>query len=222
MPREAQELVRQGGFKDAEKFFILSFEGTVTEKRYFESLRASSLFNDCGLIETIPLSRKKTAALGSNPNVVKSLLKSAKDDFNFRSTDEFWLIIDRDQWESIHHIDLSKLVEDCKNEDNFFIAMSNPCFEIWLIFHHTDLTRYSEDELDKIKENVKISNKKHHIDTVLEELIGHAYNKRPKAEDFIPHTYSAIRTAAKYHTEGEDLPTNIGSDVYILVQKLIK
>ena len=43
MPREAQELVRQGGFKDAEKFFILSFEGTVTEKRYFESLRASSL-----------------------------------------------------------------------------------------------------------------------------------------------------------------------------------
>ena len=157
MPREAQELVRQGGFKNAEKFFILSFEGTVTEKRYFESLRASSLFNDCGLIETIPLSRKKTAALGSNPNVVKSLLKAAKDDFNFRSTDEFWLIIDRDQWESIHHIDLSKLVEDCKNEDNFFIAMSNPCFEIWLIFHHTDLTRYSEDELDKIKENVKIS-----------------------------------------------------------------
>ena len=63
---------------------------------------------------------------------------------------------------------------------------------------------------------------KHHIDTVLEELIDHAYNKRPKAEDFIPHTYSPIRTAAKYHTEGEDLPTNIGSDVYILVQKLIK
>lgn len=154
--------------------------------------------------------------------MVKSLLKAAKEEFNFRSTDEFWLIIDRDQWESIHHIDLSKLVEDCKNEDNFFIAMSNPCFEIWLIFHHTDLTRYSEDELNKIKENIKISNKKHHIDTVLEELIGHAYNKRPKAEDFIPHTYSAIRTAAKYHVEGEDLPTNIGSDVYILVRKLIK
>ena len=100
--------------------------------------------------------------------------------------------------------------------------MSNPCFEIWLIFHHTDLTRYSEDELNKIKENIKISNKKHHIDTVLEELIGHAYNKRPKADDFIPHSYSAIRTAAKYHVEGEDLPTNIGSDVYILVRKLIK
>ncbi|MEE0915152.1 MAG: hypothetical protein U0L45_01450 [Alistipes sp.] len=63
MPREAQELVRQGGFKDAEKFFILSFEGTVTEKRYFESLRASSLFNDCGLIETIPLSRKKNCGI---------------------------------------------------------------------------------------------------------------------------------------------------------------
>ena len=41
-------------------------------------------------------------------------------------------------------------------------------------------------------------------------------------EDFIPHTYSAIRTAAKYQVEGEDLPTNIGSDVYILVRKLIK
>lgn len=44
MPREAMSLVREGGFRNAEKFFILAYEGTVTEKRYFEGLRESTLF----------------------------------------------------------------------------------------------------------------------------------------------------------------------------------
>ena len=39
MPREPKELIREGGFKDAEKFYILSFEGTVSEKRYFKDFR---------------------------------------------------------------------------------------------------------------------------------------------------------------------------------------
>lgn len=96
MPREPKALVRDGGFLDAEKYFVLSFEGTVTEKRYFEALRTSDKFNDSGLIETIPLVRKKNEATGSDPISVKSLLKRAKENFNFKPTDEFWLIIDRD------------------------------------------------------------------------------------------------------------------------------
>ena len=35
MPRDAKALVREGGYLNAEKYFVLSFEGTVTEKRYF-------------------------------------------------------------------------------------------------------------------------------------------------------------------------------------------
>lgn len=59
MPRESNPLVRRSGFLQAEKFYILAFEGDVTEKKYFEDLRQSELFNDSGTIETIPLKKGK-------------------------------------------------------------------------------------------------------------------------------------------------------------------
>lgn len=222
MPREASALVREGGHLNPEKYFVLSFEGTVTEKRYFEALRTSDKFNNNGLIEVIPLPRPKNAKLGSNPNVVKSLLKKAKEEFNFKSTDEFWVIIDRDDWAEEHHVDLEKLVADCKAEKNFYVAMSNPCFELWLILHRTDLSCFSPEELDKIRQNQKMSNTKHYVDLVLEHLIGHPYNKRLKGEDFIPFVYEAIGRAEMLHTEEDSLPKDLGSDVFLLVKKLVK
>ena len=69
MPRESNPLVRRSGFLQAEKFYILAFEGDVTEKKYFEDLRQSELFNDSGTIETIPL--KKGKRDGNSPLEVK-------------------------------------------------------------------------------------------------------------------------------------------------------
>jgi hypothetical protein len=222
MPRESIPLVRLGGFADAEKFYVLSYEGTKSEKKYFEDLRQSTYFNDSGQIETIPLKRPKNA--GSNPISVRKLLSQAKNDYNFKSTDEFWLIIDRDDWEKIHKLDISALVEGCKKEKNFFIAMSNPCFEIWLILHLTPLSTFSEDEQRAIFENEKISAKKNHIDKVLATCInnGRGYNKTPDPEFFLPKVYDAIINARSIANAEEDYPSKIGTDVYKLVEKLIK
>lgn len=76
MPREPIPLVREGGFLDAEKMFVLSYEGKISEKKYFEDFRNSELFNDSGLIEIISL--KRTANRGSDPISVKKLLLEAK------------------------------------------------------------------------------------------------------------------------------------------------
>lgn len=37
MPRESNPLVRRSGFLQAEKFYILAFEGDVTEKKYLKT-----------------------------------------------------------------------------------------------------------------------------------------------------------------------------------------
>lgn len=222
MPRESIPLVRFGGFSDAEKFYVLSYEGTKSEKKYFEDLRQSKYFNDSGQIETIPLKRPKNA--GSNPISIKSLLSQAKKNYNFKPTDEFWLIIDRDDWETIHKLNISVLVEDCKKEKNFFMAMSNPCFEIWLILHLTPLSSFSEDEQRKIFENKKISDNKNHIDLVLADCInnGRGYNKIPDPRIFLPKIYDAIENARNIANTEDDYPSKIGTDVYKLVEKLIK
>lgn len=41
MGRERTELIRPEGYKNAEKLFVLSFEGRVSEKKYFADFRKS-------------------------------------------------------------------------------------------------------------------------------------------------------------------------------------
>ena len=219
MAREPIPLVRQGGFLEAEKMFILSYEGKVSEKKYFEDFRNSQLFNNNGLIEIISL--KRPSNRGSDPINVKKLLQEAKKEYRFKATDEFWLIIDRDDWEEIHNHNFDKLVDDCKKENNFFLSMSNPCFEIWLILHLKDINEYDESEKQKIIANNKISNAKNHIDIVLGEIQGRGYNKRPNPRIFLPLTNIAIERAKELNKENEDYPTQLGSHVYKLIEKLI-
>lgn len=220
MPREPIPLIRTGGFLDAEKLFILSYEGRVSEKKYFEDFRKSDLFNDSGLIEIISLKRPEER--GSDPISVKKLLEQAKEEFRFKKSDEFWLIIDRDDWETIHNHNFDSLVDDCNSEGNFFLAMSNPCFEIWLIMHLKSIDEFSEEEIDLIMENRKVNASRNYIDKVLGDIQGRGYNKRPNPTVFLPKTRVAIDQAKELDIANENYPTNLGSHVYKLVEKLLR
>jgi hypothetical protein len=220
MPREPIPLIRQGGHINAEKLFILSYEGTVTEKKYFQDFRASIYFNNNGLIEIVPLKRPKDK--GSDPFSVKKLLNWAKKEYGFKITDEFWLIVDRDDWESIHKLSFDDLVTECKKEENFYLAMSNPCFEIWLVFHLKNLSEFSREEQALIFENAKIGNK-NHIDILVAQLQGgdRGYNKRPNPNIYLPLTKTAIERAKSIDNLEEDYPKSIGTHLYKLIEKLI-
>lgn len=220
MPRESIPLIRRGGHIDAEKLFILSYEGTVTEKKYFQDFRASEYFNNSGVIEIVPLKRPKDK--GSDPFSVKKLLKEAKKEYGFKDTDEFWLIVDRDDWESIHKLSFEQLVIECKNENNFYLAMSNPCFEIWLVLHLKDLTEFSEVEKALIYENAKTGNK-NYIDILVGQLQrgDRGYNKRPNPRIYLSLTKIALQRAKALDNLEEDYPKSIGTHLYKLIEKLI-
>ncbi|PCH69299.1 MAG: hypothetical protein COC06_07795 [Bacteroidales bacterium] len=219
MPRESIPLIRKDGFLEAEKLFILSYEGKISEKKYFEDFRKSELFNNSGLIEIISLKRPEDK--GSDPISVKKLLQKAKQEFRFKKTDEFWLIIDRDDWETIHNHNFDSLIEECNSEENFFLAMSNPCFEIWLIMHLKDISEFSAEEKQKILTNEKVSSSKNHIDRVLGDIQERGYKKRPNPNVFLPKTTTAITRAKVLNVNNEDYPTGLGSHVYKLVEKLL-
>jgi len=221
MPREPIALVRHGGFREAEKMFVLSYEGKRSEKKYFEDFRKSEIFNDSGLIEIISL--KKPKNIGSDPISVKKLLHEAKREYNFKKSDEFWLIIDRDNWEEIHHHSFEKLAEDCLKEGNFFLAMSNPCFEIWLVLHLKDLRDFSKDEQEKIYQNKPENKSKNYIDILVGNLEGQGrgYNKRPNPGIYLPLTEIAIKRAKAIDTPNELYPKYLGTHVYKLVEKLM-
>jgi hypothetical protein len=220
MPREPIPLIRQGGFMDAEKLFVLSFEGQVSERKYFQDFRLSSYFNNSGLIEIVPLKRPKNK--GTDPFNVKKLLKEAKNEYGFKASDEFWLIVDRDDWQTIHKLNFDELVAECKQENNFYLAMSNPCFEIWLVLHHKELNQFTMDEQALIFANAKVGSK-NYIDIVLAQLEGseRGYNKRPNPRIYLPLTKTAIERAKSIDNFNDDYPKYIGTHLYKLIEKLI-
>lgn len=181
MPRESTPLVRKSGFLEAEKFYVLAYEGDVTEKKYFEDLRQSPMFNNSGSIETIPLKKERNA--GNSPLDVKKLLSKAKAEYNFRATDEFWLIL-----------------------------------------HLRKLEDIADGDRKKILENEKVSVKHNYIDLYLADCIGdgRGYTKRPKASVFMPRVKVAIENARMIRDLGERIPGGLSTDVYKLVEKLIK
>ncbi|MFA5698820.1 MAG: RloB family protein [Sphaerochaeta sp.] len=51
--------------------------------------------------------------------------------YRLGKNDEVWFVIDTDDWRN----HLTKLRELCLKRQNWYIAQSNPCFEVWLYYH---------------------------------------------------------------------------------------
>lgn len=123
--------------KDAKKIYIFC-EGEKREIQYFKYFEG--LVTN---IEIIPIANKDGL---SDP--VK-LMEDARDLFLSETPklflsgiqkDEIWFVIDTDRWNENNKIDILKAFCHDQNikDTAWFIAQSNPCFEIWLYYHFYD------------------------------------------------------------------------------------
>ncbi|MDI9863908.1 RloB family protein [Flectobacillus sp. DC10W] len=216
MPREREDLFRESNSLEKEKIIVLAFEGNDTEEIYFEEFKNSEIFNDA-LIFLHLLKRPKKDTNSAPNHVFKKLKKEAKDEYNFKDTDELWMIIDTDRWKNIPDI-----ISECKKQSNMFVAVSNPCFEFWLLLHIKDIAEYNEEELDLMLKNGKVSSKKNYVDAKIVEILG-AYNKsNPKPELFLPTVDFAIEQATQLDENNDEYPKKLGSHVYKVIMKLKK
>jgi hypothetical protein len=215
MPREREELLRESGFTDKEKIIVLAFEGNDTEEIYFEDLKSAELYNN-DLIYLHILKRPKSDTNSAPKHVFNKLKREAKDEYNFKESDELWMIIDTDRWKNIDEI-----VSECKKQQNMYVAVSNPCFEFWLLLHIKEITEYSKDELELILKNNKVSkNSRPFVEKKIVEILG-SYNKsNPKTEIFLKNIEKAIIQARNLNHNNEEYPTKLGSFVYKLIEKL--
>lgn len=214
MPREREEFFRSSNTLEKEKVFILAFEGNSTEELYFEGFKDFVKYND-EIIYIHLLKREKRDTRSAPKHVFLKLKNEARDVYNFGIDDELWMIIDTDRWTNI-----PDMVDECKKLGNMFVAVSNPCFEFWLLLHVKNIKEYSKEELELILENKKISLRKHFLDIKIAEITG-SYNKRnPDLTNFLPHIDLAVAQARELDSKGEAFPTGLGSHIYKLIEKL--
>lgn len=216
MPREREDFFRASNTSEKEKIFVLAFEGNKTEDRYFSAFKGSDKFND-ELIYLHLLKRARNDTNSAPSHVFNRLKKEVKDEFNFGHSDELWMIIDTDSWPNIPDI-----IDACNKLGNMFVAVSNPCFEFWLLLHRKDVNEYSGDEKALILENRKISNNRNYVDSKIVEAVG-SYNKsRLRVDDFLPFIEKAVAQSKALDVPKESYPTRLGSHIYKLIERIQK
>ncbi len=121
------------------KVFIFT-EGSVTEQRYFQEFIA--FFNipqaRIRVIDRDSTHSSPDSVIGYVIDYQKSIRKTESD---IAAHYVYWLVIDTDRWGA----NLAKTVDDAYQR-HFDVAISNPCFEIWLLLHYLDADTVREKE----------------------------------------------------------------------------
>ena len=106
--------------------FVIAAEGIKTEQQYF------AVFDDRKSLIQVRCLRHRS---GNSPPQVLKRLQDVLNKESLRSTDEAWLVVDKDQWTEAQ---LMKLHAWCHPAGNRGLAVSNPKFEYWLLLHFED------------------------------------------------------------------------------------
>lgn len=126
-PRNTQSPRRHGG-RPYRKIVRVLTEGKVTEPSYI------NMWARKYLDVRIDINLKDT---GVPLTLVRLARKYQKQNKNKRNPDydEIWCIFDVDE-----HPDMEQAIQEARDSD-INVAISNPCFELWLVLHYQDQTR---------------------------------------------------------------------------------
>lgn len=119
---------RRVEYREERKHYLISVEGGVTEREYFERLK-KLYWDRCN----ITVLSKKTESAPANVVEHMSEYRGSLVD-----GDEKWCVVDKDRWPA----DQLQKLRDWKSEKDKIsrhVAMSNPKFEMWLVAHFRDL-----------------------------------------------------------------------------------
>lgn len=108
------------------KLFVIATEGAKTEPTYFK------LFNHYGYAVAVKCIAAKDKSAPAH------VLKSMQDHIeknDLMEGDEAWLVSDTDNW---READLKALRAWSTCDTSYGLAVSNPCFEYWLLLHFED------------------------------------------------------------------------------------
>jgi hypothetical protein len=126
MPLKRRNFQRPLGGQHYRKLFVIAVEGVKTEPQYF------SIFNVKRSVIQV------NCLKGNNNSSPLHVLKRMKDYLKqkeLKSSDEAWLVVDKDQWTDEQ---LDQLFVWAQAHNNYGFALSNPKFEYWLLLHFED------------------------------------------------------------------------------------
>lgn len=186
-------------FRDS-RLFVIACEGAVREKVYFERLHPKSPRLRFEVIS--PTNEEGDDAGKSSPKwVLDRVVKFVeKEGVNIKEGDCLWFVLDVDCWrKALHDIQI-----ECEKQ-GWQMALSNPCFEVWLWLHLKGIEDAKADTCQEFKSEIHQN-----------------YEGGYKVEIFTkPELYEIARVRAKtIDTASGFMPEPKSTKVYLLFDDL--
>lgn len=126
-------LKRRVAIRSPRRTFLIFCEGERTEPEYLNALKLLPSVRDAAAVDL----RVQTRNSGSVPLTLVSMAVSARSRAIEEESeiDEFWCVFDV-EWPR-NHPGLREALEQAER-NSIQVAVSNPCFELWLILHFRD------------------------------------------------------------------------------------
>ena len=131
------------------------------------------------------------------------------NDHDFGVGDQFWFVADTDHWIESNHIqNLVEVARQCRQK-GIQVALSNPCFDLWLLLHFGDFPSDASASCSQIGELIR-------------ELVG-SYNKIKVFNLPITnaHVGDAIRRSAAKFDKSDSIPTTQQTALHLVIEDLV-
>lgn len=229
------------------KIIFLSCEGSVTEENYIDMI--SNLFSEVeSKIKLISVAedathtwpKRRTAEqnsmLGKNrPKQLVERIDQFKTErestfqFSQYPEDEFWIVTDVDKNWSTEEIpgsdgktylaEWNEAIAMCQ-ERSYCYAVSNPCFEMWLLLHHDEVT--DEDKRFAVTEAHAFESTTHYQDRLRQLEVPLKKEKHILQQHYtMDKVDAAILRAKELHLDKTDFsPKYYATTVYLLLEKI--
>lgn len=208
---------RKEAYRDA-RLIIIASEGKETEKIYFNAL--AKVFRN-PRVHVKVLERREDEQHNSSPLHVMNQLNDYKDQYSLEADDELWLVIDKDRWSDAL---LSQVAQKCSQDCNMQMALSNPCFELWLLLHLVNAAKLSCEEQQRwLINRRKTKRSDPYLKVCLREEMGSYHESNYNAEALVINVKDAIARARELDINPDDRwPQTLGTRVYLLAESIIR
>jgi hypothetical protein len=131
---------RGGTFRDSRRFLIFT-EGAKREVRYFEAVGVDERRISVLVFGADPLTND------SSPEQTLARAITQINKSPLMEDDRVWLVIDKDRWSEKQLM----LVQRACSDKGWNLAITNPCFELWLYLHYTELPEDYSSNCQQLK-----------------------------------------------------------------------
>ena len=180
------------------RLVVLASEDKYAVKQYFEFFKS----------RRIRFKILETTDCMSAPEHVFERLENYLAEFEIGPDDQLWFVSDTDHWTEPGHIaNFTRVIKLCRDK-GIRVAVSNPCFELWLLMHFAD-PPVDLQTCDQLGDSIR-------------DVVG-AYNKTKIYN--LPIDDESVREAinrSKVHqSDAGEIPKQMETRVHLILEELI-